>query len=38
MLVALQLRLKPTDYARKLKVASKYNKLKIFNKQESIKD
>jgi hypothetical protein len=36
MLVALKKRLAPTDYARKLELACKYNKLKKFLKKEDI--
>jgi hypothetical protein len=36
MLVALKKRLAPTDYARKLELARKYNKLKTFTKKESV--
>jgi len=36
MLVALKKRLAPTDYARKLEVVHKYNKLKTFSKRENI--
>ena len=36
MLVALKKRLAPTDYARKLELASKYNKLKIYSKKENV--
>ena len=36
MLVALKKRLAPTDYARKLEVVHKYNKLKTFSKQENV--
>jgi hypothetical protein len=36
MLVALKKRLAPTDYARKLDLAHKYNKLKKFSKKEDI--
>ena len=36
MLIALKKRLAPTDYARKLEVIRKYNKLKTFTKRESI--
>ena len=37
MLVALKKRLAPTDYARKLELASKYNKLKRYTKRENVK-
>mgnify|MGYP003622956889 CR=1 FL=1 len=36
MLVALKKRLAPTDYARKLELASKYNKLKRYTKRENV--
>jgi hypothetical protein len=36
MLVALKKRLAPTDYARKLEVVHKYNKLKTFSKRENV--
>ena len=36
MLVALKKRLAPTDYARKLELARKYNKLKTYSKRENI--
>ena len=36
MLVALKKRLAPTDYARKLEVVHKYNKLKTYSKRENI--
>jgi len=36
MLIALKKRLAPTDYARKLDLATKYNKLKTFSKQEDV--
>ena len=36
MLVALKKRLALTDYARKLEVVHKYNKLKTFSKRENI--
>ena len=36
MLVALKKRLAPTDYARKLDVVWKYNKLKTYSKRENI--
>ena len=38
MLLALKKRLAPTDYARKLDVVTKYNKLKIFGKSENTKN
>src|SRR5277367_4574206 len=34
MLIALKKRLAPTDYARKLELARKYNKLKTYSKRE----
>src|ERR1700722_14303980 len=37
MLVALKKRLAPTDYARKLELAQKYNKLKTYLKREDVK-
>ena len=36
MLAALKKRLAPTDYARKLELASKYNKLKLYSKKEDV--
>jgi len=36
MLVALKKRLAPTDYARKLEVVYKYNKLKTYSKRENV--
>jgi hypothetical protein len=36
MLVALKKRLALTDYARKLEVVHKYNKLKTFSKRENV--
>jgi hypothetical protein len=36
MLVALKKRLAPTDYARKLDLACKYNKLKTYSKREGV--
>lgn len=36
MLAALKKRLAPTDYARKLEVAQKYNKLKSYTKREGV--
>jgi hypothetical protein len=36
MLIALKKRLASIDYTRKLKVVHKYNKLKIFSKQENV--
>ena len=36
MLVALKKRLAPTDYARKLELAQKYNKLKTYLKREDV--
>ena len=36
MLVALKKRLAPTDYARKLDLARKYNKLKTYSKREDV--
>ena len=36
MLVALKKRLAPTDYARQLELASKYNKLKSYSKREDV--
>ena len=36
MLVALKKRLAPTDYARQLELASKYNKLKVYSKREDV--
>jgi hypothetical protein len=36
MLVALKKRLAPTNYTRKLDLARKYNKLKIFTKREDV--
>ena len=36
MLVALKKRLAPTDYARKLEVVRKYNKLKTYSKREPV--
>ena len=36
MLVALKKRLAPTDYARKLELAYKYNKLKTYSKREDV--
>lgn len=36
MLVALKKRLAPTDYARKLELACKYNKLKTYSKTEDV--
>jgi len=36
MLIALKKRLAPTDYARKLEVVRKYNKLKTYSKREPI--
>ena len=36
MLVALKKRLAPTDYARKLDLVQKYNKLKTYSKRENI--
>ena len=36
MLVALKKRLAPTDYARKLDLGRKYNKLKTYSKRESV--
>jgi hypothetical protein len=38
MLVALKKRLAPMDYARKLEVVYKYNKLKKFTKKENVED
>src|ERR1700722_16832733 len=36
MLVALKKQLAPTDYARKLELAQKYNKLKTYLKREDL--
>src|SRR5271155_1631553 len=36
MLVALKKRLAPTDYARKLEVVRRYNKLKSYSKRETV--
>jgi hypothetical protein len=36
MLVALKKRLAPKDYARKIELARKYNKLKTYSKREDI--
>jgi len=36
MLVALKKRLRPTDYARKLDVVRKYNKLKTYSKRDNV--
>jgi hypothetical protein len=37
MLVALKKRLAPTDYAQKLDLARKYNKLKSYSKRDDLK-
>ena len=37
MLVALKKQLAPTNYARKLELAQKYNKLKTYSKREDVK-
>jgi hypothetical protein len=36
MLAALKKRLAPTDYARKLDLAHKYNKLKTYSKRDDL--
>jgi hypothetical protein len=36
MLVALKKRLAPTNYARKIEIVRKYNKLKTYSKREDI--
>ena len=38
MLIALRTRFKPTDYARKLEVGNKYNRLKSWTKRQPVED
>ena len=38
MLVELKKQLAPTDYAQKLDLANKYNKLKKFSKRENLEN